>query len=85
MSCGGEVGALSYRPYASPRQIACATESGQEVLPGRERIERELAVLRQSSAGALRIGCTPALGLSPSREPIALQVVHPHLSKRLWL
>ncbi|MBP7564972.1 MAG: LysR family transcriptional regulator [Burkholderiaceae bacterium] len=31
---------------------------------GRERIERELAVLRQSGAGALRVGCTPALGIS---------------------
>lgn len=31
---------------------------------GRERIERELAVLRQSGAGSLRIGCTPALALS---------------------
>ena len=36
----------------------------QQHFLGRERIERELAVLRQSGAGALRIGCTPALGLS---------------------
>ena len=31
---------------------------------GRELMERELAVLRQSGAGSLRIGCTPALALS---------------------
>lgn len=36
----------------------------QQHFLGRERIERALAVLRQSGAGALRIGCTPALGLS---------------------
>lgn len=36
----------------------------QQHFLGRERIERELAVLRQSGAGALRIGSTPALGLS---------------------
>lgn len=36
----------------------------QQHFLGRERIEHELAVLRQSGAGALRIGCTPALGLS---------------------
>ena len=36
----------------------------QQHFLGRERIERKLAVLRQSGAGALRIGCTPALGLS---------------------
>ncbi|WP_404301686.1 LysR family transcriptional regulator [Alicycliphilus denitrificans] len=36
----------------------------QQHFLGRERIERELAVLRQSGTGALRIGCTPALGLS---------------------
>lgn len=36
----------------------------QQHFLGRERIERQLAVLRQSGAGALRIGCTPALGLS---------------------
>lgn len=36
----------------------------QQHFLGRERIERQLAVLRQSGAGGLRIGCTPALGLS---------------------
>ncbi len=36
----------------------------QQHFVGRERIERALAVLRQSGTGALRIGCTPALGLS---------------------
>lgn len=36
----------------------------QQHFLGRERIERDLAALRQSGAGALRIGCTPALGLS---------------------
>ncbi|MBS0494975.1 MAG: LysR family transcriptional regulator [Proteobacteria bacterium] len=36
----------------------------QQHFLGRERIEHALAVLRQSGAGALRIGCTPALGLS---------------------
>ncbi|WP_313315105.1 LysR family transcriptional regulator [Pulveribacter sp.] len=36
----------------------------QQHFVGRERIERELAVLRQSGAGSLRIGCTPALALS---------------------
>lgn len=36
----------------------------QQHFLGRERIEQALAVLRQSGAGALRIGCTPALGLS---------------------
>ena len=36
----------------------------QQHFVGRERIERELAVLRQSGAASLRIGCTPALALS---------------------
>lgn len=36
----------------------------QQYFVGRERIERELAVLRQSGAGSLRVGCTPALALS---------------------
>ena len=36
----------------------------QQHFLGRERIERDLAALRQSGAGTLRIGCTPALGLS---------------------
>ncbi len=36
----------------------------QQHFVGRELIERELAVLRQSGAGSLRIGCTPALALS---------------------
>lgn len=36
----------------------------QQHFMGRERIERALSVLRQSGAGALRVGCTPALGLS---------------------
>jgi len=36
----------------------------QQHFLGRERIERELAVLRQSGAGSLRVGCTPALALS---------------------
>ncbi len=36
----------------------------QQHFVGRERIERELAVLRQSGAAPLRIGCTPALALS---------------------
>ena len=36
----------------------------QQHFLGRERIERELAVLRQSGAASLRIGCTPALALS---------------------
>lgn len=36
----------------------------QQHFMGRERIERSLEVLRTSGAGALRIGCTPALGLS---------------------
>lgn len=36
----------------------------QQHFMGRERIERALSVLRQSGAGSLRVGCTPALGLS---------------------
>lgn len=36
----------------------------QQYFFGHERIERELAVLRQSGAGSLRVGCTPALALS---------------------
>lgn len=36
----------------------------QQHFTGRERIERALSVLRQSGAGSLRVGCTPALGLS---------------------
>ena len=47
----------------TPEAMELYTTVQQHFL-GRERIERELAVLRQSGAGALRIGCTPALGLS---------------------
>lgn len=36
----------------------------QQHFVGLDRIERDLQGLRQSGAGALRIGCTPALGLS---------------------
>ena len=36
----------------------------QQHFVGLERIERELQGLRMSGAGTLRIGCTPALGLS---------------------
>lgn len=36
----------------------------QQHFMGRERIEHALSVLRQSGAGSLRVGCTPALGLS---------------------
>lgn len=36
----------------------------QQHFMGRERIERALSVLRQTGAGSLRVGCTPALGLS---------------------
>ena len=36
----------------------------QQHFVGLERIERDLQGLRQSGVGALRIGCTPALGLS---------------------
>lgn len=48
----------------------------QQHFMGRERIERALSVLRQSGAGALRVGCTPALGLS-----VIPAVVH-HFAQR---
>jgi DNA-binding transcriptional LysR family regulator len=70
----------------------------QQHFLGRERIERDLAALRQSGTGTLRIGCTPALGLSvlpavvhafvlqhPS-TPISLQTLGtPHLREGLQL
>lgn len=54
-----------YRGRLRPTQEAMELYSTvQQQFVGLERIERELAVLRQSGAGSLRIGCTPALALS---------------------
>ncbi|TXH52134.1 MAG: LysR family transcriptional regulator [Burkholderiaceae bacterium] len=39
---------------------------------GREQIEQRIATLRRSGAGQLRIGCTPALGLSVMPQALAL-------------
>ena len=54
-----------YKGRLRPTQEAMELYSTVEQhFVGRELIEQELAVLRQSGAGSLRIGCTPALALS---------------------
>lgn len=49
------------RPTHEARQLF---EVVQRHFLGLDRIEHRVAVLRKSGAGSLRVGCTPALGLS---------------------
>ena len=49
------------RPTAEARELFSTV---QQHFVGLDRIERDLQGLRQFGAGTLRIGCTPALGLS---------------------
>lgn len=49
------------KPTAEAQQLF---DTVQRHFLGLERIEQSVAILRQSGTGQLRIGCTPALGLS---------------------
>ncbi len=49
------------RPTHEARQLF---ETVQRHFLGLDRIEQSVAVMRKSGAGSLRVGCTPALGLS---------------------
>ncbi|MFI5444001.1 LysR substrate-binding domain-containing protein [Polaromonas sp. UC242_47] len=49
------------RPTQEARQLF---DTVQRHFLGLERIEQDVAVMRKSGTGTLRIGCTPALGLS---------------------
>ncbi|MGH8856478.1 MAG: LysR substrate-binding domain-containing protein [Polaromonas sp.] len=56
------------RPTQEARQLF---ETVQRHFLGLDRIEQSVAVMRKSGTGSLRLGCTPALGLS-----VMPQVVH---------
>jgi DNA-binding transcriptional LysR family regulator len=49
------------RPTQEARQLF---DTVQRHFLGLERIEHDVAIMRKSGTGSLRIGCTPALGLS---------------------
>ncbi len=49
------------RPTQEARQLL---ETVQRNFLGLERIEQQVALLRKSGSGVLRVGCTPSLGLS---------------------
>ncbi|MDB5741918.1 MAG: LysR family transcriptional regulator [Polaromonas sp.] len=69
------------RPTQEARQLF---ETVQRHFLGIERIEQDIAVMRKSGTGTLRIGCTPALGLSVMPKVIrAFSARHPEVHLNL--
>jgi DNA-binding transcriptional LysR family regulator len=63
------------RPTHEARQLF---ETVQRHFLGLERIEQDIAIMRRSGTGSLRIGCTPALGLGAMPKVVrAFSTRHP--------
>lgn len=69
------------RPTHEARQLF---ETVQRHFLGLERIEHDIAIMRKSGTGSLRIGCTPALGLSVMPRVVhAFSTRHPEVHVNL--
>jgi len=69
------------RPTHEARQLF---ETVQRHFVGLDRIEQTVTILRRSGAGSLRVGCTPALGLSVMPSVIhAFSQSHPDVHVNL--
>lgn len=69
------------RPTHEARQLF---DTVQRHFLGLDRIEQSVAVMRKSGTGSLRVGCTPALGLSVMPKVVhAFSLLHPEVHVNL--